>query len=305
MYRNIDNTVIPDQHFKTLADMHVRTQNIRVLNIGGKSKELRKVMELYNYYEPGDSDDLEGLFQDLNYLSDIPERSTVLLIDPSIELISDMKFVRKLDEMPVGCFLIVVLQDVNLPGKEIPYGDESLPFQSRLRKRFVLRDNKRLRYSRARFQEGISHTYHAFVLERADVQTNNNLTKKKFDHNNSWEAQHPDIWKTRTDERITAKKRYVNTFRDSGGKMHSIGTYERVYIPSVKDPFYQHPVKSVRRMPLIVKPGTFDAPPRIKLDEQIYGNISPIKNEIKRNQEVNEGSTISIGAEYSKPLDRR
>ncbi len=303
MYKTINNTVIPEQHFKSLAEMHVKTQNVRALNIGGKCPELKEAMTIYNYYEQGDSDDVEGLFDELGYLTDIPERSTVFLLDPSIDMISDMDFVRKLDEMPIGCFLIVVLQDVNLPGKEIPYGDSTLAFQSRLRKRFILRDNLRLRYSRARYDEGINHAYHAYVLERADVDIQNNLKKNKFDHQGSWQLQESDGWMINNNEKLSMQKRYVRR-KDKSGNVHNVARYDRAFKTTKSNPLYQHPVKSVRRFPGIYKPGTFNIPIKKKADDIIYGKIDAVKRLIDENTHETQ-VLVSIAPDTGKESNRR
>jgi hypothetical protein len=220
MYRRINNVVIPDKAFQDIVGLHRSTQVHNVYHVSGKSDEMRKAMGEMIYHEVGKGEN------DVTVRSPVPADTNILIINPSNELLADKYFLDQLDQVAEGCYVIAVLQDVHLHNRPRPYDDTTLPFFGKVREKYVLVKTQKVILNRGRsyrYDNEVDHFFTAYLLGRADVVKENKVDR---------------------------------------GQYHVYNGYETEYIPPVRDGFpaldsplnFQHPVKSVRRMPVLLKP---------------------------------------------------
>lgn len=220
MYRKINNLVIPDKAFADIVGLHRSTQNHKLYHVSGKSREMRNAMGSLEYNEVGKGE------KDITVRTPVGKDTNILILNPSNELLADKHFLAQLDQIHEGCYVIAILQDVHLHNRPRPYDDTTLPFFGKLREKFVLTKTQRIILNRGRsyrYDDEVDHLFTAYLLGRADVDKNNVVDR---------------------------------------GDYHKFNGFETEYIPPVRDGFppldsplnFQHPVKSVRRMPVLLRP---------------------------------------------------
>lgn len=220
MYRKINNLVITDQSFKVIAGLHRETQVHKLLHVSGASEEMKRAMGDMVYHEVGKGE------HDVTVKTPIDNNSNLLLIHPSNEFLTNKDFLKQLDSVPIGSYVIAVLQDTNLHNRPMPYDDSTLPFFGKLRQNFVLMKTKQMMLQRSRsyrYDNEITHIFTAYVLKRLDVKKENNVDRGKYLINDGLETE------------------YIPPVQDG--------------YPPIDSPLnYQHPVKSIRRMPVLLRP---------------------------------------------------
>lgn len=190
----------------------------------------------------------------------IEQNTSLLLINPSNEFLANKDFLKQLDSVHQGCYVIAILQDVDTLDRPRPYSDEVLPFFGKLRQNFVLIKTKRMLLNRSRsyrHDNDIDHIFTAYLLLRADVTKENNVDRGSHRIAKGLETEYlPPV---------------------SGG------------FPPLESPMnLQHPVKSIRRMPVLLKPlgnastrnanALKESQRNIKIKDKTY-DINPDRND--------------------------
>jgi hypothetical protein len=298
MYKQINDLVIPRNHFNTIVKLFRSTGNHNLVHISGKSAEMKEACGEIPYYEAGN-----GEFS-VSLDSEIPDKSCLLYIDPSNEFMADARSTKQIRNMPLGSHIIVVMQDVHLTHKPIPYDDSTLGFQGCLRNDYILIDNKSMRYQNNKYGEH-NHLYTAYLLQRMDIPKQKvrrpgepSLISDEFEGNsysntvdydtNINEAYVPRVRTVRkldrNDNIVYKSGEESKVLEYANGPENRIENIRINYKQTKNSPYWQHPVDGIRRFPLLM-PAIRREPMHGEkrkytsplADDLNYGNINSIR----------------------------
>lgn len=220
MYRKINTLVIPESGFKAIADAHRTTQVHNLYHVSGVSQEMKEAMGNMAYKEVGKGEN------DITVKTPVPKNTNILLINPTNDILTNPDFLSMLDQIEENCYVIAVLQDTHLKERPMPYDDSTLPFFGKLREKFILTSTKRITLKndrRFRYDDEVDHYFTIYLLGRADVKKKNEIDEGEF-------------------VMIEGRKtEYIPKIKNG--------------FPEINSPLnFQHPVKSIRRMPVLLRP---------------------------------------------------